>query len=46
MRLWRRCLHRSHRLRLRCWRGFLRDGYCTRHNRSCYWVCSTGEDLA
>lgn len=29
---YRRCRHRSHRLRLRCYRGFAADGYCARHN--------------
>lgn len=33
---WRYCLHRSHRLRLPCWRWFVYDGYCHHHNRTCY----------
>jgi hypothetical protein len=32
----RRCVHRSHRLGLRCYRGFEWDGYCGEHNESCY----------
>ena len=33
---WRLCGHRSHRLRLRCYRGFTYDGYCGKHNASCF----------
>lgn len=33
---YRRCLHRSHRLRLRCYRGFVYDGFCYRHNETCF----------
>ncbi|MDX2550159.1 hypothetical protein [Streptomyces stelliscabiei] len=36
------CNHRSHRLRLRCWRWFVYDGYCARHNDSCWGQCPTG----
>ncbi|HEY9353649.1 MAG TPA: hypothetical protein VIP28_10375 [Nocardioides sp.] len=39
---WRYCHHRSHRLRLRCWRWFIHDGYCARHNNSCWGNCPTG----
>jgi hypothetical protein len=33
---WRRCTHRSHRLGLICWRGFTYDGFCSKHNGSCF----------
>lgn len=33
---WRRCGHRSHRLSLRCYRGFTYDGYCGKHNETCF----------
>jgi hypothetical protein len=33
---WRRCLHRSHKWGLRCQRGLVYDGYCFKHNRSCF----------
>jgi hypothetical protein len=33
---YRRCCHRSHRLRLRCYREFVYDGYCGTHNDTCY----------
>jgi hypothetical protein len=36
---WRYCGHRSHRLRLPCWRWHIHDGYCTRHNLSCWSNC-------
>lgn len=36
---WRYCGHRSHRLRLRCWRWHIHDGYCARHNASCWSNC-------
>jgi len=40
---WRYCTHRSHRLRLWCWRWFVYDGYCDKHNESCYSHCPTQE---
>lgn len=36
---WKYCVHRSHRLSLWCWRFFVYDGYCDRHNESCYYRC-------
>jgi hypothetical protein len=36
---WRYCAHRSHRMRLPCWRWFIYDGYCARHNASCWSAC-------
>jgi hypothetical protein len=36
---WRRCEHRSHRLGLRCYRGFTYDGYCSKHNGTCFNGC-------
>lgn len=33
---WRLCGHRSHRLRLRCYRLFTMDGYCSKHNEICW----------
>lgn len=33
---YRRCYHRSHRLRLRCYRGMTYDGYCSKHNGTCF----------
>ncbi|MFJ2007040.1 hypothetical protein [Streptomyces chartreusis] len=36
---WGYCSHRSHRLRLPCWRFSRWDGYCTRHNNSCWGYC-------
>lgn len=36
----RLCSHRSHRLRLPCFRGFVSDGYCARHNDTCFHTCS------
>lgn len=38
---WTFCCHRSHHRRLRCWRWFQYDGYCARHNRTCYSACKT-----
>jgi hypothetical protein len=34
-----RCHHRSHRLRLRCWRTRTYDGFCGRHNDTCFSHC-------
>lgn len=35
-----RCHHRSHVLGLQCcWMGKTYDGYCARHNRSCFHRC-------
>lgn len=31
-----RCLHVSHTLGLWCWRRRVYDGYCGRHNGSCF----------
>lgn len=36
---YRRCRHRSHRLRLRCLRGMVYGGLCYKHNRSCFHSC-------
>lgn len=36
---YRRCSHRSHRLRLRCYREFVWDGYCYRHTDTCWNEC-------
>lgn len=42
-RLWRnrfgRCTHRSHRLRLWCWRPWSYQSQCYKHNRECFSVC-------
>lgn len=38
---WRYCSHRSHRLGLPCWRWFIHDGYCARHNSTCWGDCPT-----
>ncbi|WP_395109802.1 hypothetical protein [Actinomadura sp. SCN-SB] len=35
----RLCVHRSHRLRLPCYRGLTYDGLCTKHNRTCFNIC-------
>jgi len=36
---WRYCSHRSHWLRLPCWRWFIHDGYCHHHNETCWLNC-------
>lgn len=36
---WAFCGHRSHRYGLRCWRWFCYDGYCSKHNVTCYGGC-------
>lgn len=36
---WRYCTHRSHRLGLPCWRWFIHDGYCRKHNTTCWSHC-------
>ncbi|MFJ2004758.1 hypothetical protein [Streptomyces chartreusis] len=36
---WQYCCHRSHRLRLPCWRWFIHDGYCRCHNGTCWSNC-------
>jgi hypothetical protein len=38
------CNHRSHILRLRCWRWQFADGYCTTHNTSCWASCPETDD--
>jgi len=38
---WSFCAHRSHRVGARCWRWFVYDGYCHKHNGSCYGGCKT-----
>lgn len=40
---WRYCAHRSHRWRLKCWRWEWHDGYCGKHNGSCWGECPTEE---
>ena len=35
----RRCVHRSHRLRLPCLRPRTYDGLCARHNGTCFLRC-------
>lgn len=35
-----RCVHVSHRLWLPCWRARIYDGYCPRHNRTCFSHCT------
>src|SRR5688572_11559598 len=30
------CRHRSHRLNLPCWRWFTYDGFCAKHNNTCW----------
>jgi hypothetical protein len=40
---WCYCSHRSHDRGLRCYRWTAYDGYCTRHNATCYFSC-TGQD--
>lgn len=39
LRYRRRCHHRSHVLRLPCFRAFVWDGYCFKHNDSCWMEC-------
>jgi hypothetical protein len=39
-----RCRHRSHRARLRCCRYWLMDGYCGKHNLTCYLGCDEGPE--
>lgn len=36
----RRCRHRSHRLRLPCFRSATYDGYCAEHNSTCFHRCA------
>lgn len=36
---YRLCRHRSHRLRLPCFRFMTYDGQCGRHNSSCFYAC-------
>lgn len=36
---WGYCLHWSHRWTLPCWRWAVYDGYCGKHNTSCYAIC-------
>ncbi|MEJ8671902.1 hypothetical protein WKI71_36720 [Streptomyces sp. MS1.AVA.1] len=36
---WQYCGHRSHRRGLPCWRWSQWDGFCVRHNRSCWTYC-------
>lgn len=33
---WKYCNHRSHVLNLRCWRWFNYDGFCVKHNGTCW----------
>jgi len=37
---WTYCIHRSHRLRLPCWRWSHWDGYCRRHIGTCWSSCT------
>jgi hypothetical protein len=37
---WQRCSHRSHTLRLWCWRGWSYQSYCPKHNRTCHTWCN------
>lgn len=37
-----RCLHQSHRWMLSCWRWRTYDGFCAKHNRTCYIRCHQG----
>lgn len=41
---YRLCGHRSHRLRLPCFRGFFMDGACARHWEACYQGCDRPSD--
>lgn len=47
---YRLCNHRSHRLRLPCFRYHALDGYCGKHVGSCYHTCekaaSTPREIA
>ena len=36
---YRLCSHRSHRLGLRCYRGFVYDAFCAHHLRTCPYTC-------
>lgn len=36
---WAPCIHRSHRLGLKCWRWFIYDGFCPHHNNTCWGEC-------
>jgi hypothetical protein len=40
--LYRLCLHRSHRLRLPCFRLFHWDGQCYKHDDTCPLGCEKG----
>lgn len=41
---YRLCRHRSHRLRLPCYRGFTYGGFCGKHNTTCFHVCPSFEE--
>lgn len=41
---WRRCEHRSHRLRLPCFRGFTYGGQCGKHNTTCFNGCGEAQE--
>lgn len=34
-----RCVHRSHRMKLRCLRYWTMDQYCGKHNETCWGDC-------
>lgn len=36
---YRLCGHSSHRIGLPCFRGFVYDGYCSKHNDTCFHTC-------
>lgn len=38
---WEYCCHRSHYYGFTCWTWSDYDGFCARHNRSCYTECET-----
>lgn len=37
--VWTGCQHRSHRLRLPCWRRPIYDDLCAKHNGTCFHTC-------
>lgn len=43
---YRYCGHRSHRRGRRCWRWHNYDGYCLKHNATCWDVCTDDKEDA
>lgn len=38
---YRYCVHISHHRGLKCYRWVIHDGYCSKHNSTCYINCPT-----